>query len=109
MTSVALPVPTIAGTPSSRLTMAAWLVVPPWLVTMPAARFMTGTQSGSVVSVMRIDPSRNCSMSAAVRITQALPAAMAVPMAAPVVVVAAAGFRGDGTGGGRGKGGSGSG
>ena len=63
--SVALPVPTTAGTPSSLLTMAAWLVGPPWSVTIPAARCMMGTQSGSVISVTRMEPSRNRSMSAA--------------------------------------------
>ena len=80
-TSVALPVPTTAGMPSSRLTMAAWLVGPPWSVTMPAARFMMGTQSGSVISVTRMAPSRNRAMSAALRMTQTVPGAMASPMA----------------------------
>ena len=77
-TVVALPVPTTAGTPSSRLTIAAWLVGPPWSVTMPAARFMIGTQSGSVISVTRMAPSRKLSMSAALRITHAVPCAIAV-------------------------------
>ena len=45
---MALPVPTIAGRPSSRLTIAACEVRPPWSVTIAAARFMIGTQSGSV-------------------------------------------------------------
>jgi hypothetical protein len=62
---VALPVPTMAGRPSSRLTMAAWLVRPPWSVTMAAARFMIGTQSGSVLPVTRIAPSTKRSMSRA--------------------------------------------
>ena len=80
---MALPVPTTAGTPSSRLTIAAWLVGPPWSVTMPAARFMIGTQSGSVISVTRMAPSRKFSMSAALRITHAVPCAMESPIAAP--------------------------
>ena len=80
---MALPVPTTAGTPSSRLTIAAWLVGPPWSVTMPAARFMIGTQSGSVISVTRMAPSRKFSMSAALLITQAVPCAMESPIAAP--------------------------
>ena len=42
--------------PSSRLTMAAWQVRPPRLVTMAAAFFMIGSQSGSVLSVTRISP-----------------------------------------------------
>ena len=33
--------------------LAAWLVAPPCSVMMPAARFMIGTQSGSVRSAMR--------------------------------------------------------
>ena len=81
---MALPVPTTAGTPSSRLTIAAWLVGPPWSVTIPAARFMMGTQSGSVISVTRMAPSRNVAMSAAVRMTQAVPCAIESPMADPV-------------------------
>ena len=49
-------VPTTAGTPSSRLTMAAWQVRPPRLVTMAAAFFMVGSQSGSVLSVTSTSP-----------------------------------------------------
>src|SRR5690348_18426402 len=41
----ASPVPTTAGTPSSRAMIAAWQVRPPRLVTMAAARFMIGSQS----------------------------------------------------------------
>jgi hypothetical protein len=48
---VARPVPTMAGRPSSRLTIAACEVRPPWSVTIAAARFMIGTQSGSVMAV----------------------------------------------------------
>ena len=50
-------VPTTAGRPSSRLTMAAWQVRPPRLVTMAAAFFMVGSQSGSVLSVTSTSPS----------------------------------------------------
>ena len=53
----AVSVPTTAGTPSSRLTMAAWQVRPPRLVTMAAAFFMVGSQSGSVLSVTSTSPS----------------------------------------------------
>ena len=52
-------VPTTAGTPSSRATIAACDVRPPRSVTMPAAVFMTGSQSGSVISVTRISPGWN--------------------------------------------------
>ncbi len=54
---VPVPVPTTAGTPSSRETMAAWLVMPPSSVMMPDARFIAGTMSGMVISVTRMSPS----------------------------------------------------
>jgi hypothetical protein len=54
--SVALPQPTIAGTPISRATMAAWQVRPPLLVMMALAFFMIGSQSGSVMSVTSTSP-----------------------------------------------------
>src|SRR6202042_3672469 len=49
---------TPAGMPSSRAMMAAWQVRPPRLVTMAAARFMTGSQSGSVMSATKTSPAR---------------------------------------------------
>jgi len=52
-------VPTIAGSPSSRLTIAAWQVRPPRLVMIAEAFFMAGSQSGSVLSATRISPSLN--------------------------------------------------
>ena len=55
-TSVALPVPTTAGIPNSRLTIAAWQVLPPLFVTIAAAVFMTGSQSGVVLCAIRISP-----------------------------------------------------
>ena len=75
--------PTMAGSPSSRLTMAACDVRPPWSVTMAAARFMIGTQSGSVVSVTKIEPSTNLSISLAVSMRQTRPDAAASPMLRP--------------------------
>ena len=59
--SVPCSVPTTAGSPSSRLTMAAWQVRPPRLVTIAAAFFIVGSQSGSVLSVTRTSPFRNSS------------------------------------------------
>ena len=53
---VAFSVPTTQGMPSSRLTMAAWAVLPPRLVTMATARFMAGTKSGVVISATRTSP-----------------------------------------------------
>jgi hypothetical protein len=54
---VAEPLPTTAGTPSSRETMAAWEVIPPSSVTIPAARFIAGTMSGIVISATMMSPS----------------------------------------------------
>ena len=81
---MALPVPTTAGRPSSRLTMAACEVRPPWSVTMAAARFMIGTQSGSVVCVTSTAPSTKRSMSFGLSMMQTLPATTASPMLRPV-------------------------
>ena len=53
---VALSAPTMAGMPSSRATMAAWQVRPPRSVTMAAAFFITGSQSGLVVSATSTSP-----------------------------------------------------
>ena len=54
--AVASPQPTTAGMPSSRAMIAAWQVRPPRLVTIAAARFITGSQSGSVMSVTSTSP-----------------------------------------------------
>ena len=43
-----VPVPTTAGMPSSRATIAAWQVLPPLSVTIAEAILMIGSQSGSV-------------------------------------------------------------
>ena len=51
ISAVALPQPTTAGIPISRATIAAWQVRPPRLVTIAEARFIIGSQSGSVMSV----------------------------------------------------------
>ena len=53
---VAPSAPTTAGTPSSRATIAAWQVRPPRLVTIAAAVFITGSQSGVVVSATSTSP-----------------------------------------------------
>ena len=64
-TVVASPQPTTAGMPSSRAMIAAWQVRPPRLVTIAAARFITGSQSGSVMSVTSTSPACTRSISAA--------------------------------------------
>ena len=82
--SVAVPVPMTAGMPSSRLTMAAWEVRPPWSVTMPAAFLRIGPQSGSVISVTRIPPSSKRSISSALWMICTGPSAIDWPMLSPV-------------------------
>ncbi len=55
--SVEFPVPTTQGVPSSLEMMAAWQVMPPSSVTIPAALLMAGTMSGMVILVTRMSPS----------------------------------------------------
>ena len=47
------------GCPSSRAMIAAWQVRPPRLVTIAEARFMIGSQSGSVMSATSTSPALN--------------------------------------------------
>ena len=54
--SVAPRAPTTAGSPISRLTMAAWQVRPPRSVTSAAARRRMGTQSGEVMGATSTSP-----------------------------------------------------
>ena len=48
MREVAVPVPTTAGSPNSRATMAAWLIEPPMSDTAPAIFWKIGAQVGLV-------------------------------------------------------------
>jgi hypothetical protein len=73
--SVASPQPTTAGMPSSRAMMAAWQVRPPRLVTMALARFITGSQLGSVMSVTSTSPGCTRSISAVLRTRRTGPGA----------------------------------
>ena len=52
----ALAHPTMAGIPNSRAIIAAWLVLPPFRVTIREASFIIGSQSGVVISVTRTSP-----------------------------------------------------
>ena len=70
---VAFSVPTIQGTPSSLLTIAAWQVFPPRFVTIADAIFIAGTQSGVVISVTRTSPFWKVEMSLMFRITLTFP------------------------------------
>jgi hypothetical protein len=81
--SVAVSHPTTAGTPSSRAMIAAWHVRPPRLVTMAAARFITGSQFGSVMSVTSTSPSFTRSISATLFTTRTRPWPIFDPMARP--------------------------
>ncbi len=81
---VPVPVPTTAGRPSSRLTIAAWAVRPPRSVTIAAARFMMGSQSGSVISVTSTSPSCSRSRSETERITRTVPFPIFSPTASPL-------------------------
>src|SRR6185312_854190 len=53
---VALPVPTTAGSPYSRATMAAWLIEPPMSETAPTIFWKMGAQVGLVTWHTRISP-----------------------------------------------------
>ena len=81
--SVASPQPTTAGMPSSRAMMAAWQVRPPRLVTIAPARFITGSQFGSVMSVTRMSPGCTRSISAIDDTTRTGPVPIFWPIARP--------------------------
>ena len=57
MLTVADPVPVTAGSPYSRQTIAAWLIIPPMSVTTAAIRPNTGPHDGAVIGATRISPS----------------------------------------------------
>ncbi len=64
--------------------MAAWQVRPPRFVTIADARFMTGSQSGSVMSATRTSPLSTRAISLTLRMTRAGPAPIRCPMLRPV-------------------------
>ena len=65
--------------------MAAWQVRPPRLVTMALARFITGSQFGSVMSVTSTSPACTRSISATLRTSRTGPVPIFWPMARPSV------------------------
>ncbi len=67
--------------------MAAWQVRPPRFVTIAAARFMTGSQSGSVMSETSTSPGCTRDISRAPDTTRAGPEPMRCPIARPRVSV----------------------
>src|ERR1039457_3409352 len=76
MILVACPVPTTAGRPYSRQTIAAWLITPPTSVTQAPILAKAGAQDGEVVGATRISPSSNWPTSLTVLHTRALPSTM---------------------------------
>ncbi len=64
--------------------IAAWQVRPPRLVTMAPARFITGSQSGSVMSVTSTSPGCTLSISAADATSRTGPCPIFWPMARPL-------------------------
>ena len=58
MREVALPVPTTAGSPHSRATLAAWLIEPPMSDTAPAIFWKIGAQVGLVIWHTSMSPWR---------------------------------------------------
>ena len=82
-TVVAQLVPTTALIPNSLATMAAWHVRPPLLVIIPADIFMSGSQSGVVISVTKISPAMNMSCSSILFKIRTLPVLILSPTATP--------------------------
>ena len=64
--------------------MAAWQVRPPRLVTMAPARFITGSQSGLVVSATSTSPVWKAARSRVPPMMRTGPLAILSPMARPV-------------------------
>ena len=60
---VARPVPTTAGSPYSRHTIAAWDITPPMSVTTALTFVKIGAQAGDVMLQTRISPSRTSAIS----------------------------------------------
>ena len=68
--------------------IAAWQVRPPRLVTMAAARFITGSQSGSVMSATRTSPDLTRSISAGDLTRRTTPCPILWPIARPLASTA---------------------
>ena len=68
-------VPVTAGSPYSRHTIAAWLMIPPTSVTVAAILPNTGAQLGAVSGATSTSPSRRSPIPSADRMTRAGPSA----------------------------------
>ena len=88
MRRVACCVPTIAGTPSSRDTIAACEVRPPRSVIIAEAIRIIGSQSGSVIPVTNTSPFLKVGIFLRSRITLAVPVAMFDPTDIPLITFA---------------------
>jgi len=73
--------------------IAAWQVRPPRLVTIAAARFMIGSQLGSVMSVTSTSPTCTRPISRASLTTRTAPAPILWPIARPDTITSPFCFR----------------
>ena len=83
MRLVACPVPTTAGMPYSRATIAAWDIVPPMSETAALILPNTGAQLGAVIGQTRISPVCTWSSSFGDVMTRAGPSAIPADAATP--------------------------
>src|SRR5690606_37913641 len=91
ITRVDSPVPTTAGIPYSRHTMAAWLMTPPTSVMQALILAKAGAHDGEVVGATRISPSTRSRISSALRHTRAVPSMTPGLAAKPLSSVIVAG------------------
>ena len=84
---VAEPVPTTAGRPYSRHTIAAWHMTPPTSVTAALIFWNAGAQLGEVVGATRISPSCRSPISLAVRQTRTVPSTIPGDPGNPIILV----------------------
>src|SRR5215471_10512459 len=81
---VAVPVPTTAGNPYSRATMAAWLIEPPMSETAAEIFWNTGAQVGLVTWQTSISPWFSLAISCTERTTRAVPSTTPEEAAKPL-------------------------
>ena len=82
--AVARPVPTTAGSPYSRQTIAACDMTPPMSVTTALTLEKIGAQAGDVIGQTRMSPSRTRAISSTSITTRATPSTTPGDAAAPV-------------------------
>src|SRR5581483_415810 len=84
ITAVARPVPTTAGSPYSRQTMAACDITPPMSVTTALTFEKIGAHAGEVIGHTRTSPLRTAAISSTSTTTRATPSTTPGDAAAPV-------------------------